>query len=50
MKASAILMSNDTAVGGDAGDDDEEAEDKARSFKSRIVKIIKELPELLDES
>ncbi len=50
MKASAILMSNDTAVGGETGDDDEEAEDKTRSFKRRILNIIKELPELLDEA
>jgi hypothetical protein len=47
MKASAILQSNDTAVGGEENDD--EAEDKARSFKRRILTIIKELPELLDE-
>ncbi len=48
MKASAILQSNDTAVGDE--DNDDEAEDKARSFKRRILNIIKELPDLLDEN
>jgi hypothetical protein len=44
-KASAILESNDAGINGDG----ERFDNKAASFKRRIVSIIKELPDLLDD-
>ena len=53
MKASAILESNDATVGEDsnkqADDGNTQSEDKAASFKKRIARIMKELPDLLDQ-
>jgi hypothetical protein len=47
-KASAILESNDAGINS-IGGENEKFDNKAASFKIRIVNIIKDLPDLLDD-
>lgn len=59
MKATAILETNDSGISGSNGTssgatnnglpNDDKFDDKAASFKKRIVNIVHELPNLLDE-
>ena len=49
VKARAILESNDAGISSGAAPGEDSSEDKAASFKKRIITLIQELPPLLDD-